>query len=106
MSELTIYPEAFLNRMKNILGDEYDAFIQSLDESSPTSIRFRSDWHPANPTSSAMPSGLSRGLLPISQLERSSGRLGTPTEDLATQEQGTTQVYGPQALASPQDTGQ
>lgn len=39
MSELTIYPEAFLNRMKNILGDEYDAFIQSLDESSPTSIR-------------------------------------------------------------------
>ena len=39
MSEVNTYPEAFLNRMKNILGDEFDSFVKSLDESSPTSIR-------------------------------------------------------------------
>ncbi len=34
-----MYPEAFLKRMKNILGDEFNSFVQSLEESSPTSIR-------------------------------------------------------------------
>ncbi len=39
MSEPHKYPEAFLSRMKNILGNEFDAFVESLNESSPTSVR-------------------------------------------------------------------
>ncbi len=36
------YPEVFLNRMKNILGNEFNAFLQSLHEPSPTSVRLNS----------------------------------------------------------------
>ena len=39
MSIHSKYPEAFLNRMQNQLGAEFDAFLQSLDEPSPTSVR-------------------------------------------------------------------
>ena len=39
MSATVNYPEAFLDRMKNVLGDEFEAFVQSLDCPSPTSIR-------------------------------------------------------------------
>jgi 16S rRNA C967 or C1407 C5-methylase (RsmB/RsmF family)/NOL1/NOP2/fmu family ribosome biogenesis protein len=37
--EQTKYPEAFLNTMRSKLGDEFEAFVQSLNGSSPTSIR-------------------------------------------------------------------
>jgi len=40
MKNETQYPEAFLLRMKNILHEDYDAFIESLNGRSPTSIRF------------------------------------------------------------------
>ena len=39
MSSEIKYPEAFLHHMKNVLGNEFDAFVQSLGESSPTSVR-------------------------------------------------------------------
>ncbi len=39
MSEPHKYPEAFLSRMKNILGNEFDAFVESLNQFSPTSVR-------------------------------------------------------------------
>ncbi|MES2619338.1 MAG: hypothetical protein V4615_00690 [Bacteroidota bacterium] len=35
----TKYPEAFLTRIRNILQDEYEAFLESLNQSPPTSIR-------------------------------------------------------------------
>ena len=43
------YPEAFLNRMKSFLGNEFNAFLNSLNETPPVSIRF-------NPFKSAAPS--------------------------------------------------
>ncbi|HLP52224.1 MAG TPA: hypothetical protein VK154_15145 [Chitinophagales bacterium] len=39
MSDKHTYPEAFLQRMQNKLGSEFDAFVESLDEPSPTSVR-------------------------------------------------------------------
>jgi len=39
MSAGVKYPEVFLARMKNNTGADYDAFIQSLNEQAPTSIR-------------------------------------------------------------------
>ena len=33
------YPEAFLNNMKNMLGGEFDSFVESLEEPSPVSLR-------------------------------------------------------------------
>lgn len=33
------YPEAFLTRMKNMLGTEYDLFVESLRQPSPISVR-------------------------------------------------------------------
>ena len=39
MSLPTIYPPEFLHRMETLLGEEYPAFINSLSESSPTSMR-------------------------------------------------------------------
>ena len=32
-------PENFLFRMRNLLGEEYDSFIQSLSQTPPVSIR-------------------------------------------------------------------
>jgi 16S rRNA C967 or C1407 C5-methylase (RsmB/RsmF family)/NOL1/NOP2/fmu family ribosome biogenesis protein len=39
MKTETKYPEAFLERMRNILKEEYDAFIESMEQPSPTSVR-------------------------------------------------------------------
>ncbi len=39
MSQPHVYPEAFLQRIKNILSDGFDVFVKSLDEPSPTSVR-------------------------------------------------------------------
>lgn len=39
MSQPHTYPDAFLQRLKNILGDSFDAFIESLNGASPTSVR-------------------------------------------------------------------
>ncbi|HRG89321.1 MAG TPA: Fmu (Sun) domain protein, partial [Chitinophagales bacterium] len=39
MSQPHTYPEAFLERLKIILGDSFDAFIESLNGASPTSVR-------------------------------------------------------------------
>jgi len=47
MSEFTKYPETFLTRMKDILGDDFNSFVKSLDEPSPTSLRL----NPFKPTS-------------------------------------------------------
>ena len=39
MSETITYPHAFIERMKGLLPHDFDAFIKTLDGSSPTSIR-------------------------------------------------------------------
>lgn len=46
MSDLHPYPEAFVEQMKNLLPQEFDSFIQSLNGASPTSVRI----NPAKPT--------------------------------------------------------
>lgn len=40
MTNPTIYPEAFLQRMQNYLGNDFEKFIESLNEASPVSVRF------------------------------------------------------------------
>jgi 16S rRNA C967 or C1407 C5-methylase (RsmB/RsmF family)/NOL1/NOP2/fmu family ribosome biogenesis protein len=42
-----IYPEAFIERMKGILPGECDAFMESLNGASPTSIRFNPSKKPS-----------------------------------------------------------
>ncbi len=40
MTNPTIYPEAFLQRMQNYLGNDFEKFMASLNEASPVSVRF------------------------------------------------------------------
>ncbi|MCX6199863.1 MAG: RNA methyltransferase [Bacteroidetes bacterium] len=40
MTNPTIYPEAFLQHMQNYLGNDFEKFIESLNEASPVSVRF------------------------------------------------------------------
>ncbi len=40
MTNPTIYPEAFLQRMKNYMGNDFEKFLASLNEASPVSVRF------------------------------------------------------------------
>ncbi len=40
MTNPTIYPEAFLQRMQNYLGNDFEKFLESLNEASPVSVRF------------------------------------------------------------------
>ena len=42
MSDTQKYPEAFLERMKALLPEDYNEFMQSLDGVSPTSVRMNS----------------------------------------------------------------
>lgn len=40
MTNPTIYPEAYLQRMQNYLGNDFEKFLASLNEASPVSVRF------------------------------------------------------------------
>ncbi len=47
---MTNFPEAFLSRTKAILGDDFDSFIQAMDEEPVTSIRLNKPLNPLKGT--------------------------------------------------------
>lgn len=46
MSAEQVYPPVFLDRMQNVLGSEYQAFLKAMEQPSPTSVRM----NPAKPS--------------------------------------------------------